>query len=81
MNKKTIDRIKSLLLLLKAKLLQFARWYKRQFKGRPWWYKTIAGIVSFFVFLIVYFTAVNLNFLWLFGKSPTIHSIMHPETS
>ncbi len=34
-----------------------------------------------FVFLIVYFTAVNLNFLWLFGKSPTIHSIMHPETS
>ena len=66
---------------LKAKLLQFARWYKRQFKGRPWWYKTIAGIVSFFVFLIVYFTAVNLNFLWLFGKSPTIHSIMHPETS
>ena len=70
MNKKTIDRIKSLLLLLKAKLLQFARWYK-----------TIAGIVSFFVFLIVYFTAVNLNFLWLFGKSPTIHSIMHPETS
>ena len=81
MNKKTIDRIKSLLLLLKAKLLQFARWYKGQFKGRPWWYKTIAGIVSFFVFLIVYFTAVNLNFLWLFGKSPTIHSIMHPETS
>lgn len=81
MNKKTIDRIKSLLLLLKAKLLQFARWYKRLFKGRPWWYKTIAGIVSFFVFLIVYFTAVNLNFLWLFGKSPTIHSIMHPETS
>lgn len=81
MNKKTIDRIKSLLLLLKAKLLRFARWYKRQFKGRPWWYKTIAGIVSFFVFLIVYFTAVNLNFLWLFGKSPTIHSIMHPETS
>ena len=81
MNKKTIDRIKSLLLLLKAKLLQFARWYKWQFKGRPWWYKTIAGIVSFFVFLIVYFTAVNLNFLWLFGKSPTIHSIMHPETS
>ena len=81
MNKKTIDRIKSLLLLLKAKLLQFARWYKRQFKGRPWRYKTIAGIVSFFVFLIGYFTAVNLNFLWLFGKSPTIHSIMHPETS
>ena len=81
MNRKPIDIIKSLLVLFKAKLLQFARWYKSQFKGRPWWYKTIAGIVSFFVFLIVYFTAVNLNFLWLFGKSPTIHSIMHPETS
>ena len=33
------------------------------------------------MFVILYFTAVNLNFLWLFGKSPTIHSIMHPETS
>ena len=81
MSKKTVSKIKPFLLFLKGKLSQFGRWYKAQFKGRPWWYKAIAGIVSFFVFLIVYFTAVNLNFLWLFGKSPTIHSIMHPETS
>lgn len=81
MNKKSYDKIKALLLFLKTKSKQFGRWYKGQFKGRPWWYKTIAGILSFFVFTIVYFTAVNLNFLWLFGKSPTIHSIMNPETS
>ncbi len=57
------------------------RWYAGQFKGRPWWRKAVAGTVSFFVLVVLYFTAVNLNFLWLFGKSPTIRSIMHPETS
>ncbi len=81
MNKKKDSKIKSLLLFLKTKFKQFGSWYKGQFKGRPWWYKTIAGILSFFAFVIIYFTAVNLNFLWLFGKSPTIHSIMNPETS
>jgi penicillin-binding protein 1A len=81
MNKKKLGRLIKLLTFLKTKLRQFGRWYKAQFKGRPWWYKTIAEIISFVAFVILYFTAVNLNFFWLFGKSPTIHSIMHPETS
>lgn len=81
MNGKIISKIKSLLLFLKKKCKQLGHWYMGQFKGRPWWRKLIAGVVSFFVFVILYFTAVNLNFLWLFGKSPTIHRIMNPETS
>lgn len=81
MSKKFINNIKRILLWLKAKCKSLWHWYKGQFKGRPWWYKTIAGVLSFFAFVIIYFAAVNFNFLWLFGKSPTIHSIMHPETS
>lgn len=79
--KKYIENIKRLLSKVKQKLKRFGHWYVHRFKGQPWWYKAIAGIISFVVFVILYFTAVNLNFLWLFGKSPTIHSIMHPETS
>lgn len=79
--KKYIENIKRLLSKVKQILKRFGHWYVHWFKGQPWWYKAIAGIISFVVFVILYFTAVNLNFLWLFGKSPTIHSIMHPETS
>lgn len=79
--KKYIENIKRLLSKVKQILKRFGHWYVHLFKGQPWWYKAIAGIISFVVFVILYFTAVNLNFLWLFGKSPTIHSIMHPETS
>lgn len=79
--KKYIENIKRLLSKVKQILRRFGHWYVHRFKGQPWWYKAIAGIISFVVFVILYFTAVNLNFLWLFGKSPTIHSIMHPETS
>lgn len=79
--KKYIENIKRLLSKVKQILKRFGHWYVHRFKGQPWWYKAIAGIISFVVFVILYFTAVNLNFLWLFGKSPTIHGIMHPETS
>lgn len=79
--KKYIENIKRLLSKVKQILKRFGHWYVHRFKGQSWWYKAIAGIISFVVFVILYFTAVNLNFLWLFGKSPTIHSIMHPETS
>lgn len=79
--KKYIENIKRLLSKVKQILKRFGHWYVHRFKGQPWWYKAIAGIISFVVSVILYFTAVNLNFLWLFGKSPTIHSIMHPETS
>ena len=79
--KKYIENIKRLLSKVKQILKRFGHWYVHRFKGQPWWYKAIAGIISFVVFVILYFTAVNLNFLWLFGKSPTIRSIMHPETS
>lgn len=55
------------------------RWYKSQFVGRPWWRKLIAGVLSFFAFIIFYVFAVVFNLFWLFGKSPSIEQIIHPK--
>lgn len=81
MSKNLKAKIKSILTKCKTAIRGFWRWYKGQFVGRPWWRKAIAGIVSFFALMFIYFTAVFFNVFWLFGKSPSIWSIMHPETS
>ena len=44
--------------------------------------KTITAIVSMIVLLFLYLGAVDINFLWLFGKSPGYFSgIRDPQTS
>lgn len=56
-------------------------WYKGQYVGRPWWYKMITAVWSFFAFIVFYCFAVYFNFFWLFGKSPSIEEIIHPKTA
>ena len=56
-------------------------WYKGQYVGRPWWYKVITAIWSFFAFIVFYCLAVYFNLFWLFGKSPSIEDIIHPKTA
>lgn len=63
------------------KLRTFWQWYKNQFAGRPWWRKIIAGSVSFLVFIVLFLIAVDINFLWLFGKSPGWSDISEHKTS
>ena len=50
-------------------------WYKSLYKGRPWYVKTLAGIVSLIAAFFIYLGAVDMNFLWLFGKSPSMATI------
>lgn len=60
----------------------FWPWYKGLYKGRTWYTKTLIGIVSFFALILIYLGAVDINFLWLFGKSPGYFSgIMDPPSS
>lgn len=69
------------ILCLPFRLLRdFWRWYKGIYKGKSWWRKTIIAIVSFFVFCVAYAVAVQLNFLWLFGDSPSVSEIVRPKT-
>jgi penicillin-binding protein 1A len=50
-------------------------WYIHIFKGRPWYIKIVSTIASLIVIFILYLLAVDCNFLWLFGKSPSMEMI------
>ncbi len=56
-------------------------WYKNLYQGRTWYVKGGVGLASFVVLFIFYLIMVDLNFLWLFGKSPSLSAIMHPKTT
>ncbi|HET7734202.1 MAG TPA: transglycosylase domain-containing protein, partial [Paludibacter sp.] len=46
------------------------------------WYRKIANIfITSIVLFLIYLFIVDINFLWLFGKSPSMHSISNPEQS
>lgn len=46
------------------------------------WYKKIANlIISSIVLFLLFLFLVDINFLWLFGKSPSLRSISNPEQS
>ncbi|MGM9709462.1 MAG: transglycosylase domain-containing protein [Prevotella sp.] len=77
-----MNKVKRFFSLCYRKTRQFLNWYKNLYKGRPWYRKTITAIVSMVVFLLLYLGAVDINFLWLFGKSPGYFSgIRDPQTS
>ncbi len=77
-----MNKVKTIFAWLWHKLCAFCSWYKGLYVGRAWYIKTIAAVVSCFVALIIYLGAVDINFLWLFGKSPGYFSgIMNPQTS
>lgn len=62
-----------------AKLVQGKKWYVNTYRRGKWYKKIfIAGFTLFFAFLL-YLLMVDINFLWLFGKSPSMHAIAHPK--
>lgn len=64
-----------------SKLKQCWSWYKRLYRGAPWWKKLTVGFLSMVAFLVFYAFAVQINLFWLFGKSPSINSIRHPKNA
>jgi len=64
-----------------AKLKQAGSWYVHLFKGRAWYVKLLAAIASCIVAFLLYLGMVDMNFLWLFGKSPGFAQIKHPNTA
>lgn len=63
------------------KIKGFWPWYKGLYIGRKWYTKTCVAILSAIITFFVYLIMVDINFLWLFGKSPGFSQIMHPTTS
>lgn len=75
------NRIKTFLNWCWNKIRGFWPWYKQQYIGRPWYAKTGIALLSGLIALFIYLGAVDINFLWLFGKSPGFAQIKNPTTA
>lgn len=77
-----MKKLKTFFAWLWHKFSGFWPWYRNLYRGKAWYTKTAIGLVSCIVAFILYLGAVDINFLWLFGKSPGYFSgIMNPQTS
>ena len=54
-------------------------WYKHLYQGSSWYKKLIICIVSLFIAFFLFLGTIDINFLWLFGKSPNMESIHNPN--
>ncbi len=77
-----MKKIKALIGRCLRKLCKFWPWYKGLYRGRAWYTKTLVAFASLIVAFLLYLGAVDINFLWLFGKSPGYFSgIRDPQTN
>ena len=56
-------------------------WYAWLYKGKPWYVKILAAILTLIFLFFLYLGAVDNNFLWLFGKSPSMQTIKNKRPS
>ena len=73
-----LKKIINILKVLWRGIKGFFPWYASLYKGHKWYTKTAVGIMSAIVALFLYLGMVDINFLWLFGKSPGFYEIMTP---
>ena len=58
----------------------FWPWYKSLYAGHKWYRKVAIAFLTFIFTFLLYLFMVDINFLWLFGRSPGMSSIMNPKT-
>lgn len=62
------------------KKTSFWSWYWAQYRGR-WYQRIITPIATFFILFFLFMAAVDVNFLWLFGKSPSLSELENSKYS
>ncbi len=62
--------------LLKG-LRSIINWYVHLYKGRPWYVGCLSAVASLVVAILLYLGAVDINFLGLFGKSPSMATVIN----
>lgn len=75
----TTDKHRSTMEYFKNAFIRFCKWYKGLYIGRPWYVKLCTVTMSLILLFISYLIAVDINFLWLFGRSPSMSVIKNPE--
>jgi penicillin-binding protein 1A len=69
---------------IKVWINKFIVWRKARFvrfRGLVWYRKIGNSILTFIVLFLLFLFIVDINFLWLFGKSPGLSSISNPNQS
>lgn len=80
-NNNKMKKVKQILTWCLQKVRTFCHWYRNLYQGRKWYTKTLIGIASCIVAFFLYLGAVDINLLWLFGKSPGFIAIKDAVTS
>ena len=80
-NNNKMKKVKLILTWCLQKARAFCHWYRNLYRGRKWYAKTLIGIASCIVAFFLYLGAVDINLLWLFGKSPGFIAIKDAVTS
>lgn len=80
-NNNKMKKVKLILTWCLQKARTFCHWYHNLYRGRKWYTKTLIGIASCIVAFFLYLGAVDINLLWLFGKSPGFIAIKDAVTS
>lgn len=55
------------------------RWYADTYREGRWYRKLLMAACTLLAVFLLYLGMVDVNFLWLFGKSPSMHAIAHPQ--
>lgn len=76
-----MEKLKQIITWIATKCKALWQWYKGCFTGKPWYIKTVNGFLSLIVLFILYLGAVDINLLWLFGRSPGWAEISEHKTS
>ena len=76
-----MKKVKPILIWCQKKVRTFFTWYRNLYRGRKWYTKTLICIASCIVAFFLYLGAVDIHFLWLFGKSPGFSAIKEAVTS
>lgn len=51
----------------------------KKFRKTKWYYKPLSFFYTFFITIVFYVIAVQINFLWMFGSMPSIDMVENPE--
>jgi len=79
--KTSIVKTQSFLPLLIAFFKAFVLSHKIALKNAIWYKKFLIVFLELMMFFFLYLFCVDVNFLWLFGKSPSLMSISNPQQS
>lgn len=76
---KWVSRSKSVLHFITDRCKAFWGWYTNLYHEARWYKKAILSCTTFLVLFLLYLGMVDINFLWMFGKSPSLSSIHNPS--